>query len=173
MTSFIIMPKWILREIRVERRKYLPRETGGFLIGTRRGPHIDVTGLTRQGRGDVATYTSFERRCVSHRRIIDAAWKRSKGLESIVGDWHTHPHGSADASSIDRTAWRIMVEASTRTMIGLVDAGAPLPNLYFAAEHQRPFAVELLFEQEATDHFAFAIPSSAVTPRVTEGALLL
>lgn len=173
MTAFIILPKWIRHEIQVERTKYLPLETGGFLIGTRRGPHIDVTGLTRQGRGDVATDTSFERRCMSHRKMIDAAWKRSKGLESIVGDWHSHPHGAAEASSIDWSAWRMMVEASRRTMIGLVDAGAALPNLYFAAEHQRPFAVKLLLEQEAVDHFAFALPSSTVRPRIPEGALFL
>ena len=55
MTAFLLLPKWILSTIHTQREQHLPRETGGFLIGERRGPHIEITDLTQQGNGDVAT----------------------------------------------------------------------------------------------------------------------
>lgn len=164
MTAFLLLPKWILSTINTQREKHLPCETGGYLIGERRGPHIDVTGLTQQGSGDVATGTSFERSCASHREAIHRAWRRSNGTQSLVGDWHSHPRGPADASSIDVSAWRTLARVSKRPIIGLIDAGA-LPQIYFAAEGNRPFAMLLTVEQEALDHYAFVLPPTR--PRST------
>lgn len=164
MTAFLLLPKWILSTIRTQREQHLPRETGGFLIGERRGPHIDVTGLTQQGSGDIATSISFERSCVSHREAIHRVWRRSNGTQSLVGDWHSHPRGTADASSIDVSAWRTLARVSKRQIIGLIDAGATL-QIYFAAEGNRPFATLLSVEQEALDHFVFALPPAR--PRST------
>lgn len=160
MTAYILLPTKVLRMIQGERARYLPKETGGFLIGIRRGPHIEVTSLTLQGPHDRATGTSFERRCSSHRERIHAAWRSSNSLETLVGDWHSHPHGSADASGIDRSAWRTLVQASKRVVIGLVDAGAPMPKLYVADESQQPFAIECPVAERDGDHLVFANPNS-------------
>ncbi len=157
MTAFLLLPKWILSTIHTQREQHLPHETGGFLIGERRGPHIDVTGLTQQGSGDIATHNSFERSCSSHRKAIHRVWRRSDGMQSLVGDWHSHPRGTADASSIDFAAWRTLARVSKRPIIGLIDAGA-LPQIYFAAEGNRPFAMLLTVEEEALDHYAFVLP---------------
>jgi integrative and conjugative element protein (TIGR02256 family) len=159
VTSFLLLPKAILRTVRVERERHLPLETGGFLIGMRRGPHIEVTALTPQGPGDVATRHSFERSCPSHRERIHSAWRRSDGLESLRGDWHSHPHGPSAASSIDRSAWRILVDTSRLPIIGLVDAGEACPVVYFATRNQRNFSVILSPGGEEPDHFLFAIPA--------------
>jgi integrative and conjugative element protein (TIGR02256 family) len=158
MTAFLLVPKWIMTAIRLQRGEHLPRETGGFLIGERRGPHIQVTGLTKQGRGDIATCTSFERSCSSHRDAVHHAWRRSDGMQSLVGDWHSHPCGSADASSTDVSAWRTLARTSRKPIIGLIDAGG-LPKAYFAAETNRPFATLLEVEEEALDHYAYVIPT--------------
>jgi integrative and conjugative element protein (TIGR02256 family) len=152
MTAFLLLPKWIMTAVHRQREEHLPRETGGFLIGERRGPHIQVTGLTHQGRGDIATRTSFE-----HRDAIHRAWRRSDGMQSLVGDWHSHPCGSADASSTDKSAWRTLARTSNRPIVGLIDAGG-LPKIYFAAENNRPFTTLLDVEDEAVDHYAYVIP---------------
>lgn len=161
MSDFLIVPRSILADIRAERDRHLPNETGGFLIGVRRGRHIEVTGLTRQGTGDVATRTSFARSSPSHREHIHRTWRRSEGLESLVGDWHTHPLGTADASSTDLAAWRTLVRTSRRPMVGLIDAGGAAPKLFFASERHRPFARELLVAQASPDHDAYDLPLPA------------
>jgi integrative and conjugative element protein (TIGR02256 family) len=157
MTAFLLLPKWIITTVHRQRKEHLPLETGGFLIGERRGPHIRVTGLTNQGRGDIATRTSFERRCPSHREAIHRAWRLSYGMQSLVGDWHSHPYGSADASSTDMSAWRTLARTLRLPIIGLIDAGG-LRKMYFAAENGRPFATLLEVEEEAIDHYAYVIP---------------
>lgn len=159
MTAFLLLPKWILGTIRSQREQHLPRETGGFLIGERRGPHIEVTGLTQQGNGDVATHHSFERNCLSHREAIHQAWRRSDGTRSLVGDWHSHPRGTADASSVDVAAWRTLARVSKRPVVGIIDGGA-FPHTYFAAEGNQPFAVLLTVEEEALDHYVFILPAT-------------
>lgn len=166
MTAFLLFPKRILGTIHAQRERHLPRETGGFLIGERRGPHIDVTSLTQQGRGDIATRNSFERSCGSHRDAIHRAWQRSGGTQSLVGDWHSHPRGTADASSLDIAAWRTLARLSKQPVIGLIDAGA-LPRIYFAAEGNRPFATLLTVEEEALDHYAFIMPPIATRGMLT------
>ncbi len=165
MTAYVLLPAWVMRTIRTERSLHLPNETGGFLIGIRRGPHIEVTSLTRQGPLDRASGISFERLCPSHRDQIHAAWERSGGIESLVGDWHSHPHGTADASGVDHSAWRTLVRTSSRPMLGLVDAGCATPNLYFAAAWLRSFAVELGLADQDAGHLIFAAPEVDETKR--------
>lgn len=157
MTAFLLLPKWIITAVRLQREEHLPQETGGFLIGERRGPHIQVTCLTLQGGADIATRTSFERRCSSHRDAIHRVWRLSDGMQSLVGDWHTHPCGSAEASSTDKSAWRTLTRTANRPIIGLIDAGG-LPKIYYASEHNRPLATLLEVEDEAIDHYAYFIP---------------
>ena len=157
MTAFLLLPKWIITTVHRQREGHLPRETGGFLIGERRGPHIQVTGLTRQGSGDIATQTSFERSCSSHRDTIHRAWRLSDGMQSLIGDWHSHPYGSANASSTDVSAWRTLVRVSRSPIIGLIDAGCTR-KVYFATDSHRPFATPLEVEEEAIDHYAYVIP---------------
>lgn len=171
MTAFLLLPKWIIATVRRQREEHLPSETGGFLIGERRGPHIQVTGLTHQGRGDIATRTSFERSCPSHRDAIHHAWRLSDGMQSLVGDWHSHPCGSADASSTDMSAWRTLARTSRRPIIGLIDAGG-LPKIYFAAENYRPFATSLEVEEETIDDYAYVIPRARSANALTRLAPL-
>lgn len=166
MTAFLIVPKWIKTTIHLQREQHLPCETGGFLIGERRGPHIQVTGLTQQGSGDIATSTSFERNCPSHRDTIHRAWRCSDGMQSLVGDWHSHPLGSATASSTDVSAWRTLARTARKPIIGLIDAGG-LPNIYFAAENRRPFATLLEVEEESLEHYAYVIPTARSTNMLT------
>jgi integrative and conjugative element protein (TIGR02256 family) len=166
MISYLIFPKWIMSTIHLQREYHLPRETGGFLIGERRGPHIEVTGITQQGSGDVGTHNTFDRSCASHREAIHRAWRDSGGMRSLVGDWHSHPTGTANASSMDFAAWRTLTRVSKRPMIGVIDAGA-LPQVYFAAEGNKPFAVLLKVEEERQDYYALVLPPLRSRPTLT------
>lgn len=158
MNGLVLLPKRIVQTIAVERRHYLPNETGGFLIGIRREAHVQVTAMTKQGKGDVAGRTAFERSCPSHARHIHAAWRSSGHFESMVGDWHSHPVSNAQASVLDRAAWRTLAVASKRLVIGLIDAGGPVPRLYFMQEGaQRERSLVLIHED--TEDFVFGATS--------------
>jgi hypothetical protein len=39
-----------------------------------------------------------------HRKRFDEAWEATRGRVTFVGDWHTHPGGTAAPSSMDRRA---------------------------------------------------------------------
>ena len=159
MTNLVIIPRPLIERIRSLRSRYLPNETGGFLIGRRRGPHIEITGLTEQGWNDLATPISFERSDPSHRNRVLTAWQSSQRFDSLVGDWHSHPHGLPDSSSIDRSAWRTLARTSRKPVIGVIEAGRALPGVYFAAEGQRPFHVQLTLVEEAGNDLTFAAPT--------------
>jgi integrative and conjugative element protein (TIGR02256 family) len=116
----ILIPKGLLGELRGEREAKLPVETGGYLIGHRRRPHLEVTGATHQGEEDIATRYSFDRADPSHARRAVEAWKKDGGLSTVVGDWHSHPAGRGDASAADEIAWRTLARAARAPMVGII-----------------------------------------------------
>ena len=122
--TLVFVPALLVRLTARRRSKRLPDETGGFLIGVRRGAHIEVIAVTEQGPGDLATSTSFERSCPSRRERIRGAWRASDHYESLVGYWHSHPIGSGDASTTDRSAWRTLARTSRQPVVGLIAVGA-------------------------------------------------
>jgi integrative and conjugative element protein (TIGR02256 family) len=145
----VLVPQQILVSIRLERSKYLPRETGGFLIGMRRGDHIEVTNLTRQSEGDIATPSSFERASAAHRKAILSAWTRSGELDSLVGDWHSHPDAACQASSIDRRSWSKLRKAVGAPVVGLIDCGANLSVAYASTGRWLQKVTELTIVEQA------------------------
>jgi integrative and conjugative element protein (TIGR02256 family) len=127
----VILPRQVLSKLRDARKAALPRETGGFLIGLRRGPHIDITAPTMQGPEDVATQVSFDRADGSHAEAVEAAWSESKGEASLVGDWHSHPAGDGFPSGTDRQAWRKLSASIKADCVGLVLGDPELPRVFF------------------------------------------
>lgn len=152
----MLLSKRVVATVHCARARFNPFETGGFLIGVRRGLHIEVTGLTHQAEGDIATRTSFERVGVAHRERIHAAWRTSGEIETLVGDWHSHPRGPRSPSSIDRSAWRTLACSVRQPVLGLIEHGAATPSLYLATELRAPFATELVLCEEGLEHLAFA-----------------
>lgn len=151
----VLVPQHVLGTIRLERSNHLPRETGGFLIGLRRGDHIEVTDLTRQADGDIATSFSFERASASHRHAILAAWRRSGELESLVGDWHSHPDGARHASATDHRSWSKLVKVTGQPVVGLIDCGAVLPFAFSSAGRWLNKVTELEKIEDAGDFVVF------------------
>jgi integrative and conjugative element protein (TIGR02256 family) len=102
-----------------ERAVNLPLETGGFLLGHRRGKHLEVTTITSEGSGDLAGRYSFERRGKHHQQGATKAWTETQGLVGLIGDWHSHPSGRGEPSETDRAAWSTL----TKTMLGAPSVG--------------------------------------------------
>lgn len=127
MSPTVVLPPDLLADLQHRRRVRLPFETGGFLLGKRRGAHLEVTGATDQAIDDIATGRSFERIDRSHGTTAVSEWRASGGLIAIIGDWHSHPYGPPDPSPADRKAWRQLCRAARGPCLGIIlaegDAG--------------------------------------------------
>ena len=114
-----------------QRIEKLPHETGGFLLGMRRGPHIEITGATVEGPDDYATKYSFERRDEVHGRTAVTAWEAAGGTVGLVGDWHSHPFGPPTPSGTDRSAWRKLGASIGCSAVGIILAEGE-PGVFLA-----------------------------------------
>ena len=119
-TLALLVPQAVLERLQTARSSSLPRETGGYLIGLRRGPYLEVTAATFQAPDDIATSSSFERIDPNHGRVALEAWRSDGGLSTIVGDWHSHPSGGGQPSSADLAAWRKLSRAEKAAVAGLI-----------------------------------------------------
>jgi integrative and conjugative element protein (TIGR02256 family) len=150
MRLTIVLPCGLIEDLTAHRVSRLPRETGGFLLGKRRGHHLEVTGATDQAPEDVATRGSFERRDPAHGAAAIAEWDSSGGLVSIIGDWHSHPHGPPEYSSTDKKAWRQLCRATGAVCIGIIlgdQAGVYLIGISLLRTH-----IARLTPVEVTSH---------------------
>lgn len=116
----ILIPKQLLDRVSAERAAKLPLETGGYLLGRRRGDHIEVTNATFQHSADIATSASFERADPAHAADAVDFWHADRKLCGVVGDWHTHPRGPTHPSGTDREAWKILAKAERAAVLGIV-----------------------------------------------------
>ena len=97
-------------------------ESGGILLGTVHGPHIEVAHATPPFPTDRRTRCSFERGSKGHTEVADRLWGESRGIVRYLGEWHTHPEDYPSPSGIDLREWRVSAEKRTdgRSMIGLI-----------------------------------------------------
>lgn len=116
----VLLPRAVLNVMLQERLARLPKETGGFLLGHRRGSHIEIVEATLQAKMDQASETSFERIDLHHQHRAEAVWESSGGRIGLVGDWHTHPFGSPRPSAADRSAWRQLVSSIRGNGVGII-----------------------------------------------------
>ena len=85
----------------------ISNEAAGILIGEYRGnEHIRVVDATKPCRFDKSTRFSFERQSSHHQRSVLSAWCLSEGMQTWVGEWHTHPEDHPKPSLVDINQWR-------------------------------------------------------------------
>lgn len=166
---YVLLSKEVLAAICEASRYRYPLETGGFLIGLRRGPHIEVTDLTQQSEGDIATRVTFDRAAAAHRERIHGAWRDSVEIETLVGDWHSHPEGSGHPSSTDRRAWRKLASALKQSVVGLIESDSGKPNLYLATTARFRSVTELRPCEDGADYIAFECPKAIGREDIFEG----
>lgn len=159
--SLIVVSRSLVDEIQRRREVALPLETGGFLLGARRGRHLEITEATFQGLGDIAKRTSFERLSGQHQRDASRAWSEGNGLVGLIGDWHSHPTGDAKPSETDRWAWAALTKSIRSTGIGLIAATGGI-SLFGIAQSRWRLTVSraVLIESDQND-LVYALESSA------------
>ncbi|WP_376751937.1 Mov34/MPN/PAD-1 family protein [Stutzerimonas nitrititolerans] len=81
-------------------------ESGGILIGLRRGEHFEITAATMPQVDDKRTRFRFERVERGHAEALKKRWAVSMGAENYLGEWHTHPEDHPSPSSIDVSEWQ-------------------------------------------------------------------
>lgn len=95
-------------------------EVGGVLLGCYRGPHIHIQDATRPQARDRFSFASFVRDSFGHQSLAARAWRRSGGITTYVGEWHSHPEGVPTPSSIDRASWNQKVSEQCRDLVFLI-----------------------------------------------------
>ncbi len=95
-------------------------ERGGILLGYRKLEAIEITSLTLPGRWDCARPTLFRRSERGHRMRALREWKASGHTIDWVGEWHTHPGGTAEPSSVDRRTWMELARHTAKPMAFLI-----------------------------------------------------
>lgn len=82
-----------------------PLETGGVLIGYTGGiggADVVIVAITGPGPNAHHTETSFEPDHVHQTQEIARIYRASKGVNTYLGDWHSHPNSAADLSKRDK-----------------------------------------------------------------------
>ena len=97
-------------------------ESGGILLGTVHGPHLDLVHATLPFPTDRKSRCRFERHPKGHTEVANQFWRESGGIIRYVGEWHTHPEDQPSPSSIDLREWKALAakRADGRPMVGVI-----------------------------------------------------
>lgn len=95
-------------------------ESGGILMGYRRGPHTHVTEATVPSRRDVQRRFGFFRHAAHHQRVALRRWKETDQTLDYVGEWHSHPEDNPAPSGTDLREWREIMAANARPMVFVI-----------------------------------------------------
>ena len=95
-------------------------ESGGILLGYRRGIHIHVSTMTTPLPGDTQHRYGFQRQAEQHQKIAIERGKAGRETMDYVGEWHTHPETKPTPSSIDSREWRKICQAKSEPMVFLI-----------------------------------------------------
>lgn len=97
-----------LRAMQIEGAEKYPLESGGILLGWRRGEDKVVVDIVGPGANALHGRTRFLPDHKWQVREIDRIFGQTNGDIDYLGDWHTHPDGIAAMSDEDsRTLFRI------------------------------------------------------------------
>ena len=80
-------------------------ESGGILLGSYRGNHIEVIDATLPGKKDIRRKNEFIRIDKHHQIYAEKLWRKSEGKITYIGEWHTHPTNTPSPSPIDIAEW--------------------------------------------------------------------
>jgi len=117
-------------------RRESPRETGGLLVG-RLNPRkkiVYVTRLVRAPADSRGTPYFFIRGTERLPEVLEHVERRTGGLLTYVGEWHTHPMGGSDLSDTDKEAViklrSILDPAGLPTLVTIVTPDGIHPHLF-------------------------------------------
>lgn len=117
-------------------RKHSPSETGGILVGRIAAPRktIYVTRLVPAPPDSRGTPWVFRRGTEKLPEALENVQRRTGGLLTYVGEWHTHPMGGSDLSDTDKGAVislrSILDHVGLPTLITIVTPDEIRPHLF-------------------------------------------
>ena len=104
-TGFLLIESDVVEKINGFRQLGKQGESGGFLIGYNRPPHLHITDITTPFNADISTRYRFVRQDPLHIKKMRALHLKTYGHLNLIGEWHTHPQEPPHPSSIDRLTW--------------------------------------------------------------------
>lgn len=82
-------------------KKHYPNEFGGILLGIRRNAQLTIVDFKEPVNYEI-TRTKFVRKNDELNQYLADAYHKSNGLLEYLGEWHSHPNGSANFSDDDK-----------------------------------------------------------------------
>lgn len=95
-------------------------ESGGILLGYRRGKHLHIVAATTPQPGDQRMRFRFSRRDQYHQKVAMRQWDMSDKRMDYIGEWHTHPETEPTPSSLDMSEWEKICCARKISMVFLI-----------------------------------------------------
>lgn len=95
-------------------------ESGGILLGYRRGDHLHIVAATTPQPDDQRMRFRFFRRDLNHQKVALHQWELSGNTMDYVGEWHTHPESEPTPSSLDMSEWKKICCARQASMVFLI-----------------------------------------------------
>lgn len=97
-------------------------ESGGILLGYRRGDHLHIVAATTPQPDDQRMRFRFFRRDPNHQKAAIRHWGKSGNTIDYIGEWHTHPEPNPTPSSLDISEW-IKICCARKTIMVFLIAG--------------------------------------------------
>lgn len=99
-------------------------ESGGILLGRRRGKHLEVMLATEPSPLDKRSTYSFLREAAYHNEAAQQAWLKGERQIDYLGEWHTHPQTVPTPSGIDRDEWcKLVLQRPDKTTLLTIVVG--------------------------------------------------
>ncbi len=123
-------------EMSARMRQESPRETGGLLVGRLNATKkiIYVTRLVSAPADSRGTPYFFTRGTERLPDVLEHVERRTGGLLTYVGEWHSHPMGASDLSNTDKEAViklrSILDPAGLPTLVTIVTPDGIHPHLF-------------------------------------------
>ena len=87
-------------------------EAGGILLGryVKESTDIVIDSVTQPSVSENRTRNGYYRTSSHHQAFLNDSWKRSNGVLTYLGDWHTHPQRKPIPSVTDMDNWNNRLE---------------------------------------------------------------
>jgi integrative and conjugative element protein (TIGR02256 family) len=95
-------------------------ESGGILMGYRRGNHLHIVAATTPQPDDHRMRFHFSRRDLNHQKVAIRQWDISGNIMDYIGEWHTHPESDPMPSALDMSEWKKICCVQKTNMIFLI-----------------------------------------------------
>lgn len=110
----LFVPAGVLCDLEREANRHFPDESGGVLLGYADADKPKrIQAVDQIGPGPEATHERhrFEPDAAWQTERIAAAYDESGRVVTYLGDWHSHPCGSAVPSVLDRSTARLIARS--------------------------------------------------------------